>query len=265
MTRLAIVSSPRSGNSWTRSVIAQGLQLEELAVHDYADLREIPDRCALQIHWYREPHFQQFLARERFTVLVIARHPLDILLSVLHFVPHEPATSQWLLGNCEIPAGLNGQDPTSDAFLDYCMSWVSENLLSITYQWWHERNAIKARYEDLVDQPASGFAAIAASLGEPADRLAAALEHHNLARFQAGPNRHGWRGSPDHWQTMIPRPLAERIRRRHARVFDCLGYSIPNYEIDIEHARATWRDLRVAPMTPEAEPEAKQQSVEAKD
>lgn len=255
LTRVAIVSSPRSGNSWTRSVLAEGLQLQELAVHDYSDLKEMPDRCAVQVHWYREPHFQQFLARERFTVLTIARHPLDILLSVLHFAPHEPETSQWLLGNCEIPTDLHNHGPTSDVFLDYCLSWGAENLLSITYQWWHESSAIKVRYEDMVLHPASAFAAIATALGEPGDGLLAAIERHDLARFQAAPNRHGWRGSPNHWQTMIPRSAAEQIRQRHALVFDCLGYTIPEYDIDIEDARATWRDLRIPPVKPQPCPD----------
>ncbi|MDX2202121.1 MAG: sulfotransferase domain-containing protein [Hyphomicrobiaceae bacterium] len=249
MTRLAIISSPRSGNSWTRSVIAKGLRIPELAVHDYADLQALPDRCVVQVHWYREPHFQRFLASERFAVLTLARHPLDVLLSVLHFVQHEPETSKWLLGNCEIPAALQHHGPTSDTFLDYCLSWGAENLLSITYQWWHDKDAIKARYEDLVRQPADGFAGIAAALGESADRLSEALAQRNLEHFQATPNKHGWRGIPNHWQTMIPRSFADQIRDRHARVFDCLGYTVPDYELDADEARETWAKLRIRPTT----------------
>lgn len=247
LTRLAIVSSPRSGNSWTRSILAKGLGLEDLAVHDYRDVGPIPERCALQIHWYREPQFQQFLTRGRFSILAIARHPLDVLLSVLHFAPHEPATNNWLLGDCCIPSSFGEVAPTSTEFLDYCLSRGAENLLLITYQWWHDPAAIKVRYEDLVRDPVKAFSGIATALGEPTNGLSQALDDINLASFKAAPNKHGWRGSPGHWRTMIPRSIARRVEQRHARIFDVLGYSIPDYNLDDATARATWERLRVPP------------------
>jgi hypothetical protein len=60
---------------------------------------------------------------------MLARHPLDVLVSMLNFIRHEPLTARWLEGNAEIPKTLVGQAPTSENFLNYAMSWGAENLL----------------------------------------------------------------------------------------------------------------------------------------
>jgi hypothetical protein len=72
MLRLAVVSSPRSGNTWMRAVLANSLGLDQFAVHDYRDLpKNIPENCAVQIHWYREAHFQRFLSSYNFRIIVL--------------------------------------------------------------------------------------------------------------------------------------------------------------------------------------------------
>ena len=121
--RIAVISSPRSGNTWVRSVLGDILGLQQFAVHNYIELDNIPDRCIVQLHWYREPNLQRFLGGRCFKVLVLARHPLDVLVSMLNFIRHEPLTARWLEGNAEIPKSLAGQAPTSQDFLKYAMSW----------------------------------------------------------------------------------------------------------------------------------------------
>lgn len=137
--RIAVISTPRSGNSWIRSVLAGALGMQEIAVHNYLDIQEqLPDRCFLQIHWYREPNFQTWLAANKFRTLCVARHPLDILLSVMHYIRYEPDTAKWLGGNVDIPSQLLSASPASKAFLDYAIGDGAENLLSISYQWWKD-------------------------------------------------------------------------------------------------------------------------------
>lgn len=96
--RLALVSSPRSGNSWLRMLLSSLYDLQQNAVHypqaiNWADL---PENCIVQIHWHNESQFNSLLKLHGFDVVTIARHPLDLLLSVLHFAPHEPQTACWL-------------------------------------------------------------------------------------------------------------------------------------------------------------------------
>jgi hypothetical protein len=98
--RIAVVSTPRSGNTWFRRLLATTYGLEEWAVHNPADLDRagLSSRCLVQLDWQRVEPFTSMLQRQRFRVVVLSRHPLDVLISILHFAPHEPLTARWLEG-----------------------------------------------------------------------------------------------------------------------------------------------------------------------
>ena len=242
--RVAIVSSPRSGNTWLRHLLRDGLGLQELAVHNYADVHSVPERCVMQLHWYREPNFQRFLSENGFRVLVLARHPLDVLISVLHFIKYEPETARWLGGNCEIPSTLAGKSPTSEEFVDYAVSFGAENLLSVTYQWWHERTAVRVRFEDLVGNAEEQIRSIAGLLGEPCDDPEEAVRTNSIGMFQALPNRHGWQGRAGLWRELLLPEHASRIFRRHESVFRTLGYGVEPSAVSHDEALATWDVLQ---------------------
>jgi hypothetical protein len=242
--RIAIVSSPRSGNTWVRSVLSTTLSLDQVGVHNYLDVTSpLPQDCALQLHWYREPNFQRFLADNGFRVVVVARHPLDLLVSVLHFIQHEPLTKEWLVGNAEIPVGLAGQSPSSDAFMDYALSWGAENLLSVSYQWWHDNDAIKVKYEDFVCSPQQTFHHVISQLSSESLGLGDAIAQFDIKHFQAKANRHGWQGQPGLWKQLIPFTRAKAIYNRHKCVFDELGYDVPINWLSSSRAEGNWHRL----------------------
>jgi Sulfotransferase domain len=246
--RVAIVSSPRSGNSWVRCVLADVLGLEQIFVHNYFEAPLIlPDNCILQLHWYREPNFQEFLRSNRFRVVVVARHPLDMLLSTLHFARLDKEANLWLGGNAEFTPRFLGAAPASPEFLEYATGWGAENLLSITHQWWHDQQAIKVRYEDFVQDPVSRFKELITTLdGSPAN-LSAALQKYGLAKWQAKRNKHGWQGRPGLWQDLIPFDDALQIYERHRGVFDGLAYSIGRTSLTREEALRNWQQMKVDP------------------
>src|SRR5262245_53411084 len=117
--RLAVVSTPRSGNTWIRKLIADGYGLPEVALHtlEEHDWRQLPRECALQIHWRREPQFLARLAEHGFRVLTVARHPLDVLISILHFVVYDSQSERWLLGQGGSEDGIWGAMPRSRSFI----------------------------------------------------------------------------------------------------------------------------------------------------
>lgn len=241
--RVAIISSPRSGNSWIRSVIRDALDLKEIAVHNYKQISFIPDRCVLQIHWYREPNFQEFLKENRFKVITIARHPLDILISALHFMRFEPQTAHWLCGNCELPNNLLKYSPASDEFLLYALSFGSENLLSVTYQWWHDHDAIKLRYEDLVADTSREIKGLAGQLNVLEEDLSHSIDLNSFEKFRMMPNRHGWQGRAGLWRELIPTTHALEIYAHHQRVFEALGYAVEQNTLTRKAADERWGSL----------------------
>lgn len=241
--RVAVISTPRCGNTWVRSVLADILELEELAVHNYTELKSIPERAILQVHWYREPCFQRFLREHRFKIVVLARHPLDVLVSILNFIRHEPLTARWLEGNGEIPPSLIGQPPTSREFVRYATSWGAENLLSISYQWWHDRDAIKIRYERLVERPHETLLSLAQKFDPGAFDKNGAVARFNLRFFQKLPNQHGWQGRPGLWRELIVYVDARNIYKRHKNLFDVMGYSVHPYLLTRAKALRRWKEL----------------------
>ncbi|MBZ5723454.1 MAG: sulfotransferase domain-containing protein [Acidobacteriia bacterium] len=245
--RIAVVGTPRSGNTWVRYVLGDALDLQQMMpVHNPRDIApELPERAALQIHWYREPNFQAFLRTNGFRVVVVARHPLDVLISALHFRRREWSLVRWLEGNAEFPPDFAEYAPASPSFVAYATSWGAENLLSVSYQWWHDRDAIRVRYEQLVREPVAAFTSLVEQLNEPADRVAKAIEANPFKAMQDLPNKHGWRGTPGLWRQLIPPLDAWRIFRRHRRVFDTLGYGIPPYLLTRRAALRNWQRLAI--------------------
>jgi hypothetical protein len=241
--RVAVISTPRCGNTWVRSVLGDILKLEQLAVHNYTELTSVPDRAIVQLHWYREPCFQHFLHVNGFKTLVLARHPLDVLVSILNFIQHEPLTARWLEGNAEIPPSLIGQSPVSKDFLRYATSWGAENILAISYQWWHDPDAVKVRYEQLVQRPHETLTNLARIFDPAARDDNDAVGRFSLPFFQNLPNRHGWQGHPGLWRELIVYSDARTIYKRHKRVFDVIGYSVKPYWLRRAVALRRWVEL----------------------
>jgi hypothetical protein len=248
MTRIALLSTPRSGNTWVRSVLARSLDLEQIALHHPRDLPAVlPERLILQLHWYREPQLQALLRDHGFRVLVLTRHPLDVLLSILHFVQREPETARWLDGNGALPASLMGATPTTSAFEDYATGWGAENLLSVSYQWLHEPGAVTMSYEALVEDPAAAFATIVKRLvpttENPDVSVRSGLDIDWFDVFHAMPNQHGWQGRPGLWRALITPKVARRIYRRHRNVFDASHYAVTRYWLTRGAAERNWKSL----------------------
>jgi hypothetical protein len=242
--RVAVVSSPRSGNSWIRSTLAGALGMSEFAVHNYLEVpSELPERCFLQVHWYREPNFQAWLRARGFKTMTVARHPLDVLISVLHYVRYEPGTSRWLEGNADLPGSLMDSAPCSREFLEYGTSFGAENLLSISYQWWHEDQVIKVRYEDAVDNPPHVLGALVQGLGGDPSSVLPWLERLSLTKMRELPNRHGWQARPGLWRKLITPTDAVRIFGRHRQIFRKLGYSVRPYVLSRSAALRNWKEL----------------------
>ena len=60
------------------------------------DWDHLPERCVIQIHWYPNPEFVARLAAQNVRVVVLARHPMDVLMSWLNLVyyKHETAAAR---------------------------------------------------------------------------------------------------------------------------------------------------------------------------
>lgn len=103
-------------------MLAAALGIVETAAHTPAKIawESLPPECLVAMHWHRTPDLEKILREYR--ILVTARHPLDVLISILRFAQSHPATTRWLEGEGGNENILIGADPTDAKFLEYALS-----------------------------------------------------------------------------------------------------------------------------------------------
>jgi len=232
---------------WVRRLLRSLFALEELSVHDAADLewQTLPERVVVQLHANRTPELEDLLERHGFRVAVLARHPLDVLISILHFARHEPQTANWLDGAFGDERSILHATPTSRAFVRYATSRRARALLAITPQWWDRADA-RIRYEHLVADTRRELEMVAEALDEtPAKPYEQVLEEVTFGALQQeAENVHFWRGSAGGWNELLTIPVARKLVDAHADVLAKLGYlDFP----DERTARERWAELLIQP------------------
>lgn len=243
--RLALISSPRSGNTWFRRLLQHcytvpGVLRHEMTDRDWAEL--LPE-CVLQIHWPRTAEFDSRLAENGFRVLTIARHPLDVLISVLHFAWYEPTTADWLRGDGGSEDGLLAASPNSRAFVEYATGPRAAALLRVTCDWWGLPDVIGVKYEDLVADTAGVMVDVTGRIApircpSPGEAVAAcAME--SLRRESV--NNHYWKGKPGVWRELLPAAVVREIVPAIAPVLEHLGYdAVPDPALTPADADRNW-------------------------
>ena len=245
--RILIVSTPRSGNTWFRRLLSGALGLEEFAVHRQSDLNweELPKGCIVQMHWRVRPDVLKICRDFGFQPVLIVRHPLDVLISILHFCTFEPATEHWLDGEAGNESSIQGKDPTDPAFAAYATGPRAAALLAVSVEWMQQRVPY-VRFEDLVARTQTELGAFLKQLSaEPVRPLPDVIVANTLEKSRiAVRNQHFWQGKPGMWSRLIERDLANRIHRTHASVFGALGYGIDDARNPTpDEIRSLWHTL----------------------
>ena len=257
--RISIHSTPRSGNTWLGIILTQLYELDALAFHDPAEIDwlHLPNRCVLQLHWEPTEDLLIQLRKGGFCSITIARHPLDTLLSILHFCHHEPQTDSWLLGEGGNESEIFGKSPDSEEFLRYALSDRAQALLAITPEWIKVAHSQVVRYEQLVHEPEKELRPLLDRLPPPHNPLHKVLQEANIDKLRSQcKNHHFWKGRPGHWKTLLPPKTADAIHKRHSKVFDLLEYPKPgDYSLDLVRSREAWKQISVSPTNNHRQPD----------
>lgn len=250
--RLAIISTPRSGNTWLRLLVSSIYGLGDLgdgqiAVHhpDDVDWANLPPRCVLQLHWPHTESFRKRLDDNGFQPIVIARQPLDVLLSILQFAPRDGKTARWLEGAGGDETSIYGELPSSEAFLRYATGPRARALLDVSRDWWDAPGVRRVRYEDLVRETVPRLRALLDGLAPyPPGSLLRAVEANAIQNLRAEHSTqmyHFWQGRPGLWRHLIPAPTVRAIREAQAPIFETIGHEAePDESLTADAADALW-------------------------
>jgi hypothetical protein len=236
-----IVSYPKSGNTWTRFLIANLLNPQEPAT--FANInRLIPDPEALskrvlsrlpkprhiKSHQYFDPRYQK--------VIYVVRDPRDVAVSQYHF--HR---KRKLLADADpkenfVTRFVQGKTSVYGSWGENVASWVATRS--------GDPNFLLLRYEDMLLHPVRELAKVALLLGVPADpqqleqavARSSASEMRKLERSQA----QLWSSTKDTrqdvpfvreakaggWRSQLPEASVSEIETAWGKLMRFLGYDL---------------------------------------
>jgi hypothetical protein len=247
--RIAIISTPRTGSTWLRMLLMDAYAIPGFAVHRPDDLNwaELPEKCVLQLHWHRTAALVQKLREEGFHVVSVARHPLDVLISILQFCLHDDSTLQWLNGEAGDERPIHGAMPGSAVFIDYGAGPRAAALMAVSREWALAPDCIRVRYENLAADSVGELTRIAHALDEPTYRpIAEVVAGATIPKLQdrSGAAHHFWQGRYGLWQSLLTNSSVERLAAAHHDYCAELGYSCSaDPLLDAAQADANWLAL----------------------
>src|SRR5262249_24293595 len=149
-------------------------------------------------HWRRSPEFTAKLCEHGFRDVTVSRHPLDVLISILHFCIHESESEHWLLGAGGSEADIFGTMRLSRVFIEYGQGPGAADLLAITPDWWGRPEVTSVRYEDLIADTEGQLQRLQSAFGPVRyESISDAVESCSMGRMrQRSINSHFWQGRP---------------------------------------------------------------------
>ena len=248
-----VVSYPRSGNTWTRFLIANLVFPAESVT--FANIeRLIPDSAAqsnrvlkrtprpriIKSHTYFDPRYRR--------VLYIVRDPRDLVLSYYNFQrKYRQIADDYPLADY-VDDFANGRLISAD-----WGSW-SENVASWIYTRQHQSGFLLLRYEDMKSDTEQQLRRIAAFLGlEPTpERLTQVIEASSSERMREMERTQSdqWVATKKHrkdipfvgtatsgrWQSDLPGPLVSKIESTWGNLMLTLGYPLVASEVSQTHS-----------------------------
>lgn len=229
--RIAIISSPRCGNTFLRLCLSKLLNLETNAFHKPEDFpKKFPEKFIFQLHWEMEENLKNFLYNENFKIITLTRNPLDIFISILRFIKYEKEVEKWLDGKLELNQTIfKNYEPNDLQFINWCSSENGKKLLDVSFKWSNLRKIHSIKYENLVlnlENELNGIYKFLNIKHINYNRAVNTFKKFDINYFKSLPNKHGWKGKINNWQTYFNKKNAETIYYNHSTFFNFFKYEL---------------------------------------
>ena len=238
-----VVSYPRSGNTWTRFLIANLVHPEEKV--SFTNIESlIPDTSSqsnralkrtsrpriIKTHEYFDHRYRR--------IIYIVRDPRDVALSCYDFQRKYRQIPD------DYPLDTYVDDLVCGRAISADWGTWGENVASWFFTRGRSSNFLLLRYEDMIADTARELARVARHLGVEAspERLQSAIERSSADRMREMEKReaHEWVGTKKHrkdipfvrvagtggWRTQLPERCLERIESVWGELMTKLGYEL---------------------------------------
>lgn len=236
-----LVSYPKSGNTWTRFLIANLVYPEKRP--DFSNINElIPDPEALskrhlalmsrprvlKSHQFFDPRYRQ--------IIYVVRDPRDVALSQFHFHRKRRVIDDDYPVEKFVPRFLSGETSEYGSWAENVASWLATR--------YSQPGFLLLRYEDMMADTASELAKVASLLNIPAtpSRIAHAVEQSSANKMRALESAQTalWSSTKDTrqdvpfvraakaggWRSELPQASVMELERAWGPLMKWLGYEL---------------------------------------
>jgi hypothetical protein len=229
--RILILSTPKTGNTWLRHLLAGEYRLPQFYVPpplDCAKLDKAGERWVTHYHIRPNPEVLSWIRTNRAVVITTIRHPGDVLLSLydhVHDFRNETLNQDFLRRMLWTGFARNGMTT-------YAANQPFSADLDCSLEWMACEGTHTVRYEDLRADPVAALRDVTSRIHPaPLERIEAAVEMCgiDLMRSMAGEFSGFFRqGRVGDWRQMLAPDVVEVLRRQppYAAQVARLGYSM---------------------------------------
>jgi Sulfotransferase domain len=228
--RILILSTPKTGSTWLRSLLSGIYRLPQLYLEpgfDCESLNRGGGRWVAQYHIRPHAELSAWIRAQRAIAITTIRHPADVLISLFHHLREFRAQSLDLdFVRRMLSADFERTNITTDSKGPF---WAD---LECSLDWMSEAGTEVVRYEDLRSDPLGALRELASRISAvPDERIEAAIEMSDLALMRAMAGSFGGffrEGRIGAWRDLLPPDVIEVFRSMppYAAQMVALGYSM---------------------------------------
>lgn len=229
--RILILSTPKTGNTWLRHLLAGVYRLPRYYVPppiDSATLDQAGKRWVTHYHCLPDPELLSWIRANGAAVVTTIRHPGDVLISLYHHVHNfRGGTPDHDFMRRMIFTGFERRGITT-----YAADRPFSADLECSLEWMASTGTHTVRYEDLRADPVAALRELTSRIcPAPLERIEAAVEMCDIdvMRGMAGDFSGFFReGRVGGWRELLPPDIVEAFRSQapYAAQMARLGYSV---------------------------------------
>jgi hypothetical protein len=231
--KLAVVSTPKTGNKWTTHLLSAIYGLPEVQLprtFDPSKANQLgPDWVAMQ-HYYPDAVQLAWGRRRSVQFVTTVRHPGDVLVSLRHMIRNESYDPRIELRRMALLVA------DGDQMGQHATEYVKNNYfygLYISLMWMRSGQSLAVRYEDLWRDPVAALTDLTNAIQPvPQHRIESAIEVCDMSMLRKLYNdpegKFFRKGGPGSWREELPESILEVFAKQepYPSIFQALGYTL---------------------------------------